>query len=371
MKNILFKITVLCLTISSCSTSDENITSSDNFDRKLILENTYDNIIVPAFNDFENKLQALENDATNFSNNVSHNNLENLRKSWEDAYISWQSVAMFNLRKAEEIFYADIMNTYPCNESLIESNIQDSIYEITSFSINNLGSTGFPAFGYLIYGLGGDSNNVLSYYDHVISNDADKYKAYLIALINNMTYNTKQVINDWTNNRDAFVYSSGNTSTSSLNLIINDFLQYFEKRVREAKIATPSSIRGDLVPKPNQIESLYKADINKTLLESAFSSVERFYYGYSYSGLSNGTGLEDYLIALENTDDLRNEIDNQIDDVNQKISLLDNNFILQLENNPQAMWDVFYSMQNLVTYTKSDMLSKFNISSDYMDNDGD
>ena len=118
-----------------------------------------------------------------------------------------------------------------------------------------------------------------------------------------MTYNTKQVINDWTNNRDAFVNSSGNTSTSSLNLIINDFLQYFEKRVR-AKIATPSSIRGDLVPKPNQIESLYKPEINKILLENTFLAVEQFGQRiYSYTGLSNGTGLEDYLIALENTDE--------------------------------------------------------------------
>jgi len=368
MKNILFKIIVLCLTVSSCNTNDDNISSSDNFDRKEILENTYDNIIMPAFIDLENKLQSLQSNTINFSNEASQNNLKTLRKSWEHAYISWQSVAMFNIRKAEEIFFAEVMNTYPCNEDIIENNVQDSIFEITSFSINNLGSTGFPAFGYLIYGLGGDSTNVLSYYN---SSEGDKYKAYLSALINNMTYSTDLIINDWTENRNDFVNSSGNTSTSSLNLIINDFLYYFEKRVREAKIATPSSIRGDLVPKPNQIESLYKPDINKTLLESAFSSVERFYYGYSYSGLSNGTGLEDYLIALENTDDLRNEIDNQIDDVNQKISLLDNNFILQLENNPQAMWDVFYSMQNLVTYTKSDMLSKFNISSDYMDNDGD
>ena len=77
MKNILFKITVLCLIISSCSTSDENISLNDNFDRKLILENTYDNIIVPAFNDFDNKLKALENDATNFSNDASQDNLEN------------------------------------------------------------------------------------------------------------------------------------------------------------------------------------------------------------------------------------------------------------------------------------------------------
>jgi predicted lipoprotein len=368
MKNIFFKYIILCLIISSCSPSDDNITSGDNFDRKLILENTYDNIIIPAFNDFDNKLQILESHIVNFTNDASQSNLEVLRISWENAYISWQSVAMFNIRKAEEIFFADIMNTYPCNENIIDNSIQDSIYEISSISINNLGSTGFPAIGYLIYGLGGDNTNVVSYYN---SSDADKYKAYLTALINNMTYNTNQVINDWTNNRDVFVSSTGNTSTSSLNKVINDFLHYFEKRVREAKIATPSAIRGDLNPRPDQIESFYKPEINKILLENAFLSITRFYYGFSYSGLSNGTGLEDYLIALENTNDLRNAVDIQIDDINQKISLLDDNFILQLENDPQLMWDVFYSMQNLVTYTKSDMLSKFNISSYYMDNDGD
>ena len=46
-----------------------------------------------------------------------------------------------------------------------------------------------------------------------------------------------------------------------------------------------------------------------------------------------------------------------------KIEDLDDNFITQLENNPQKNVDLFYSIQNLVTFTKSDMLSMFNISS--------
>ena len=74
---------------------------------------------------------------------------------------------------------------------------------------------------------------------------------------------------------------------------------------------------------------------------------------------------------LENTEELRTAIDDQIIDIKNKIEDLDDNFITQLENNPQKMWDLFYSIQNLVTFTKSDMLSMFNISSDYMDNDGD
>ena len=102
MKNILLKFIFLCLIISSCSTSDENITSSDNFDRKLILENTYDNIIMPAFNDLNNKLQILESNIVNFTNDASQSNLEVVRTSWENAYISWQSVAMFNIRKLKK-----------------------------------------------------------------------------------------------------------------------------------------------------------------------------------------------------------------------------------------------------------------------------
>ena len=45
------------------------------------------------------------------------------------------------------------------------------------------------------------NTNVVSYYNSI---DADKYKAYLTALINNL-YNTNQVINDWTNNRDTLL----------------------------------------------------------------------------------------------------------------------------------------------------------------------
>lgn len=358
---------LLATTIISCS-SDESENPIDNFDRKTILISTYDNIIIPAYNDLNNKLNALQTSINSFINTPNEESLNVVRKNWVNSYISWQSVAMFNIRKAEEIFYADIMNVYPCNQTLINNKIADSTYQIEPISINTLGTTGFPAIGYLIYGLGSDSSNVLSYYTNA---DALKYNAYLSALISNMTYNTEIVLADWENNKSNFINSTGNTSTSSLNKIINDFLQYFEKRVREAKIATPSGVRGDLIPKPEQIESLFKPEISKELLQHAFTSIERFYYGNSYFGLELGAGLESYLKYLDNSEELRNAISNQIDDIKEKINLLDENFILQLENDPQAMWDVFYSMQLLVTYTKSDMLSKFNISSDYMDNDGD
>ena len=52
-----------------------NTTTNDNFDRKTVLASTYDNIIVPAYNDFNNKLTYLKSSIELFSNNTDEVNL--------------------------------------------------------------------------------------------------------------------------------------------------------------------------------------------------------------------------------------------------------------------------------------------------------
>ena len=368
-KNFTYILIIFITTfiVFSCNKTNIDLNDSDVFDRQEILVNVYDNIIIPAFNNLNNNLIDLENEIINFADDVSEDNLNQIRFSWINSYQAWQAVAMFNQRKAEEINYATLMNTYPCNELIINNNIDDSTYEIGALNSSLLGSTGFPAIGYLIYGI--DSINILSLYTS--NDDSEKRKAYLLALIQNMRLNTNLVLDDWELNRSVFINSTANTATSSLNILVNDFLQYFEKRVREAKIAIPSGVRGDLTPLPEQIESFYNPNICKALLVKAFNSIKILYRGDSYDGIDSGVGLEDYLAELNNTDELIDAINNQLIEIDEKINMLDNNFLLQLNNNNQSMFDVFYAMQTLVTYLKSDMLSYMNIGTDYMDNDGD
>ena len=64
-------------------------------------------------------------------------------------------------------------------------------------------------------------------------------------------------------------------------------------------------------------------------------------------------------------------MDNQINDIDQKISLLNDDLTIQLTEDNQKMIDVFLSMQQLVTYFKSDVYTFLGISPDYADNDGD
>ena len=109
----------------------------------------------------------------------------------------------------------------------------------------------------------------------------------------------------------------------------------------------------------------------KKLLEQAFLSVERFYYGISFDGTELNSGLKSYLEYLGNNETLVSEIDTKIDQVNIEISQVSDDFIIQLNTDPTEISDIFYKIQDMVPLMKTDMLSAFNISTDYLDNDGD
>ena len=70
----------------------------------LILAST-DNIIIPAYNNFDQSLVLLQENINQFINDLFSRKIRKCSSKLErDAYINWQSVAMFNLRKAEQIF---------------------------------------------------------------------------------------------------------------------------------------------------------------------------------------------------------------------------------------------------------------------------
>ncbi len=55
-----------------------------------------------------------------------------------------------------------------------------------------------------------------------------------------MTKNTDDIVQDWPTYKDSFIQSSGNSNTSALNMVTNDFVYYFEKGLRANKICIPA-----------------------------------------------------------------------------------------------------------------------------------
>ena len=355
-------------TSNSSNTSSQNTTTTTSFDHKGMLINWADNIIIPAITDFQNSLIQLQETANTFTNDPAVENLTSLREIWLTSYSKWQYVEMFDIGVAEEIYFKNRMNLYPVNTGKVEDNISNQNYDLEISS--NFSSQGFSTIDYLLFGIDDNDDNIISKYSDTNLN----YGTYLRDIVDKMVDLTNQVKAQWESSyRESFIESIDNTATSSINLIVNDFIFYFEKGYRANKFGIPAGVFSGN-PLPDRIESYYGEKYSKILALEAGNAIDQFFNGNNYLDSSEiGLSLNQYLDYLE--DDVENKlsekINNQLKIAKDKILELNDNFKTQIEDNNNQMLATYDAIQKTVVLLKVDMLQKLNISVDYADADGD
>ncbi|WP_299013740.1 imelysin family protein [uncultured Polaribacter sp.] len=358
----IFYLFVFVVVVTSCGSSSENDSEviTDSFDRVAMLTNITDNIIIPSYEDFSTKMSALKQDGETFTATPNIQNMNTLRASWLNAYKSWQHIEMYNIGRAEEIQYSFFMNIYPLTVRDVENNIASGSYDLDS--PNNHDAQGFPALDYLLHGLADSDEAILEKY--TATENKDNYKAYLTDVLAQMDALTTEVVNDFISNKSAFVASVSNTATSSVNKLINDYIFYYEKNLRAAKIGIPAGIFSSN-PLPEKVEGFYKQDISKTLALEALSGVKLF-----FEGTDTLPTFKQYLESLDRQD-LATSITNQLVTAQTQINTLDDNFFNQVNTDNTAMTKAYDELQKVVVLIKVDMLQAFNVSVDFIDADGD
>ena len=362
---------ILLLVIASCSTDgDTPQESSDNFDRGAMLVNWADNIIIPAYSSFDSKASALKSKTAEFTANPTESNLQTLRSAWKDAYVSFQSVSMFEIGKAEELRFRNRLNVYPANVAQIESFIATGDYD---FSLpSTIDKQGFPALDYLLNGLAETDAEILAFYTS--NSNAEGYKNYLLKLSETISSLSNQVLSSWNNGyRDAFVANTSSSASGAVDKFTNDYIFYYEKSLRAGKVGIPAGIfsAGTL---PENVEAFYKKDISKELLLEAITASQNFFNGKSFNGDSNGESFRtylDYLNTIRNGENLSALINNQFDVAKSKANELNPNFVQQIATDNAKMLVTYDELQRLVILLKVDMVQAFNVSIDYVDSDGD
>ena len=373
--NKFFFITFFILSIIFSCSDDSSSSSSDGYNRQALLSNIVNNIIIPAHNNFKNELDLFKSNVEVFDNNRDITNLQQLQNQFVEAYKAWQHIEMFNIGYAEEIFYASKMNIYPANISRISDNINAANIDLDSNS-NQYSAQGFPALDYLLFGLAEDNQSILNIY---LSSGQDNLTMnYLNILSNKMVENTDSVIDYWQSNKESFINSSGNSSTSSLNMLSNDFVYYFEKGLRANKIGIPAGVwSGEL---PQNVEAYYKGNISKLLAIEGLHASYNFFNGIHFgSNQIDGEGLYDYLAYLDDTNysdstmfiGLEDDIVYSFENSMQKLLLLNDNFAVQIQTDNMKMLEAYDAIQQGVVRLKTNMLSILGISVDYYDADGD
>lgn len=371
MRNIFLTFSIIVL-LSSCSSGEGGGESGDNYNRTAMLENWADNIIVPAFQNYQSKVTILVADASAFSTQPTHEKLEKLRGSWLQAYIAYQSVGMYNFGKSEDLKFKEYTNTFPADATGIQANIDsETPYNLSVFS--QFSRQGFPGLDYIINGLGADDAAILAFY--TTHPKASKYKMYLTDLTARLKSNADAIVSDWSGGyRDAYVQNNGNTINSSVNKTINNFVKYFELDIRSGKVGIPAGLFSNGTKFPEKVEAVYKNDVSKELFLASVKASRDFFNGKYFNTSTTGASIKsylDYLGAIRNSQELSVIIDTQFGSVIASSLDLTDSFSQQILSDNSKMTAAYDTAQQNLVYLKLDMMQALNITVDYVDSDGD
>jgi predicted lipoprotein len=372
--SLLFLFICLALSIVACSSDDSEDDINDtanNFDRSKMLVNWADNIIIPSYQIFVSKTNDLKLASDAFIAETNQDNLNTLRTEWQEAYIAWQGVEMFDIGPARDVVLRSFINTYPSNTENIDTFIETQDYNLLDSNLND--EQGFPALDYLLFGLAETDAELLELFDNDFN--GEKYRQYVSDVVNRIDNLSSQVLEAWQNGyREVFVQNSGSSANSSTNRMANVFMEYYEVRLRNGKIGFPAGVYSGGEAQPTRVEAFFKRDLSKTLCLEALTAHQNFFNGVATNTSTNAESFADYLNFLntiKNGENLSSLINNQYDVINDNINGLDDSFYNQINTNNNRMLEAFESLQDNVVFLKSDMFSALSIALEFDSGDGD
>jgi predicted lipoprotein len=366
---------ILTVTFFACTKTSENPveTNTKETDRKALLANLSDNIIVPAYADFKIQFDDMLAKADVFTATPNTANLIAYRASWRAAYINWQKVEMFDFGPGQTYAIRAHFNIYPTNVSIIQANTAagNANLEVPA----SYAAQGFPAIDYLINGIGANDTEIIAAY--TTATDAAKKLNYLKRITNQMNTVFTQVYTDWKGNfATNFKSKTAIDAGSSTSTLINGYILNFERYIRSGKIGIPA---GSMTPGnsfPEKVEAFYTKDLGLTLAKTAQTATYNLFLGKSYQNQTAGYSIKNYLDALgvkyATSGKLLSElITQQFDLIDVNLNGLQNNLYSEVNNNKPKMVNTYNEMQKLVRLLKVDMTSAMSVTITYTDNDGD
>ncbi|SEJ42083.1 Predicted lipoprotein [Dyadobacter koreensis] len=379
MKSFTFKkrlfLVLLTASLWGCSGSEDKTTEPTDVqetNRKAMLTNLADNIIIPSYANFKTRLDAMVSKSDAFVAKPEAAQLTEFRQAWSDAYTEWQKVEIFEFGPGETYVIRNYFNIYPANVTGITSDIADASPNLEVPA--SYDRQGFPALDYLINGVGADDDAILKYYS---GTDGAKRLAHVKRLTERMSSLLDRVTTDWNGSaRETFVSKTGLDISSSTSLMVNAIVLHYERYIRSGKFGIPSGAMLNGVPAPEKVEAFYKKDLSLTLAKTAQQAYVDFFNGKGVKTGNEGLSLKSYLDGLGAKDSatgktLSEIINAQFEASKKKLDALRPNLYQEVKTNNQAMKDTYTEMQKSVRMLKVDMTSAMSITITYTDNDGD
>lgn len=375
MKPLIFPSIIFCFFLF-VSCEKENKTDQkegDGKDRSELLARYADSLVIPAYDNFELHLNNMLNSANQFMMTPDSSKLVSFRMAFQNAYLQWQKVELFDFGPAETHTLRNFYNIYPADIQGINNNISSGSPNLEVPA--SYPQQGFPALDYLLNGVGTSDSSILAFYNH--PSEGSSRLSYITKISQRMSDLLQTVLSEWSGAQyQEFKSRTGLDINSSTSKLTNGIVLHFERFIRSGKVGIPAGILNSDIKAPEKAECYYTKGLSKSLLLQAHQSYMDFFLGKSHDAGVSGTSLSSYLDALGAKDNasgkmLSTIIFEQMQLIETKIKSLGPDIAQEVVSNPTGIKDLYNDMQTLVRFMKVDMTSAMSITITYTDNDGD
>lgn len=359
----------------ACSKKDDSGPVKPDFDknRKAILTNLADQIIIPSYQGFKTKLDAMATKSQAFAAQPSPATLIDFRSAWSTGYQEWQKVELFDFGPGATRTIRNYYNIYPTSVQGINTYINNPAENLEVSA--SLDKQGFPALDYLLNGTGATDAEIIAWYTAPV--EGPKRLAYVQRVVLHMQTILNQVIGDWNGEYyTRFTTRTGTDIGSPMGEMVNGYILHYERYIRSGKFGIPSGAMLDGIVAANKVEAFYSKSISKVLAQTAHQAAVDFFNGKSVKSGTDGPSLKTYLDAIEAKDKVSGKllselINDQFAASKVKMDALGANLYQEVLTNNQAVKSVYAELQKAVRMLKVDMTSAMSITITYTDNDGD
>lgn len=380
-KSIFNKFSILLagigICVLSCKSKDDKTSSLVQADRKPLVENLGDNVILPRYEALNIAINNFDAEAQSFAASPSLSGLDALRIKFFDAYKKWEYTAPFNFGPASAstvMLQTENINVFPSDTALIRTKIAQGITAIPSTSSTTY--SGFPAIDYLLYGKSLTAQQIVDSF--TVSANAAKRCNFLKAVSASLKTKINTTYLNWTSAGQNFVdlyrnntgIDLGSSTSQTINMMVSDL-----ENCKNYKLGVPLNYVHNVVVDANVVYPFkveaYHSDSSLVLVKASVESLRMLYMGISPQGV-DGKGFDDYLEAINRTA-LNVQIKNQIELVQTKLNAIGEPISTAVQNptGKQKVTDAYNEIQNLLTLLKVDFASAVGIIISYGDTDGD
>lgn len=335
--------------------------AQDTFERRAMLENLTQNVILLAHAELVEAVEGLEQAAQTFVADPSALTLDVAQAAWGEVGTAWAGVELYALGPLDITVLHNQINKPIITPTLIDEYLESG--EVNAETLAAQGSTvkGITAAEYLLLSPDGDEA-VLAAFEETQRTD------YLIALSEVLRKSAQDLYTYWSPEGENYAATfsaadeAGGSTKGSINMLVNEMIVVLEE-VARMKLAAPLGLSDGEVADPSKVE----APLSETSLRrirANLKSVEQAFTG------GDGLGLDDYLEFL-GAEVQATLVEQRLAEALNALDAIEEPLETAVTTQPDTVQALYDAVQALLVATSVDAANQLGITVTFSDADGD